>query len=103
MKPINFTPPNHKWFIYVAPYQRISLVDLMDKPPTIAFATENGPITARITDVLVYPLNHLSEYHCRMAYGFSKRDMQLHIKKQWPQLPPESNVSFYLCEKIETQ
>ena len=95
---INRAPSRH--FIHVSPLPVGKTMEQLLSNPIRNFIINKTPIKAHLHDVLIYPLDFLSEYHCRLALGFTTEQMQQYIKAKFPSIKSKAKIAFYLLEKI---
>ncbi len=101
MKTVIFDPPEHDFFIYVAPWgSKMKYGKMINEKPVTQFNINGKIIKAEFVDVMRYPFNRTFDFVSQWAYGMTTEELRQYLKYKWPKLGPGSEIGFYLFRKI---
>ena len=101
----NIPKPTSNYFMYVAPAptpQQTNKFELSESREIVELETNGEIIKAERNDFYEEPFRFMSNYLCKLAYGFSQAEMKTWLKQRFPDLQPDSKIAFYLFKKVDS-
>ena len=101
MKQLDIEIPDSKHFLMAFPAPLKDRIETASKKQQLIMLHKGEKVVVERGDWMAYPLNIMSDYHCRLAYGQGKQWVEKHLRETYPYLRDESLIAFFLFRVIE--